>query len=156
MPNNNYIRGRAKEYRCQEDLEAEGYETLRASGSKGKADIIAWNNIHHRHIQVKSESTPTNGTYPAERKVLASCPCPDTDTLELWVWTYNLNGPKRGGWRAKYLVTGPSTYETLLQVSVPRKPRGRKAKPVTAKTAEKKPKKSRTLKRQDQVPRAAV
>jgi hypothetical protein len=41
MPNKNYQRGFSAEKRCQEELEAVGYWTQRAYGSKGSWDVIA-------------------------------------------------------------------------------------------------------------------
>jgi Holliday junction resolvase len=41
MPNRNYQRGRAFEYRVKRYLEAEGYFVVRAAGSKGCADLVA-------------------------------------------------------------------------------------------------------------------
>ena len=37
-----YSDGRKLEYRVQADLEADGYWTIRAPGSKGKADVVAF------------------------------------------------------------------------------------------------------------------
>jgi len=39
--NNNYRRGRQKEYKLKEELEHEGYTVFRTSGSHGIADLIA-------------------------------------------------------------------------------------------------------------------
>ena len=41
MPNRNYQRGRAKEYRIKKRYEFFGYEVLRTAGSHGFADLIA-------------------------------------------------------------------------------------------------------------------
>lgn len=41
MPNINYLRGRAHEYRLKDKLEKEGYIVFRTSGSHGIADLIA-------------------------------------------------------------------------------------------------------------------
>jgi Holliday junction resolvase len=41
MPNLNYIRGRALEYRVMKEYKREGYEVFRSAGSHSKADVIA-------------------------------------------------------------------------------------------------------------------
>ena len=41
MPNRNYLKGRAKEYRTMRKYEKLGYICLRTAGSHGFADIIA-------------------------------------------------------------------------------------------------------------------
>jgi len=43
MPNKNYIKGRAKEYKLKAELEKQGYTVLRTAGSHGFADLIAIN-----------------------------------------------------------------------------------------------------------------
>lgn len=60
MGNLNYKRSRARELKIKNDLEKEGYYTIRAAGSKGLADVIAikpanCKNSHYivRFIQVK-------------------------------------------------------------------------------------------------------
>lgn len=40
MPNLNYTRSRAKEYKTLHDLEAKGYFAIRTAGSHGIADVI--------------------------------------------------------------------------------------------------------------------
>lgn len=62
MPNINYRRGRAKEYKIFHDLEKEGYLVFRSAGSHGVADVIAMkpekcgraDHFAVRFIQVKS------------------------------------------------------------------------------------------------------
>ena len=41
MSNRNYSRGRAYEYKAKKELEAEGYQVIRAAGSHGPWDLIA-------------------------------------------------------------------------------------------------------------------
>ena len=41
VPNKNYLRGRAVEYKAKQELEAKGYTVIRASGSHGPWDLIA-------------------------------------------------------------------------------------------------------------------
>lgn len=40
MPNLNYTRSRAKEYKTVHDLEAKGYFAIRTAGSHGLADVV--------------------------------------------------------------------------------------------------------------------
>lgn len=60
MPNRNYLRGRAKEYREAAKLKAEGWTVLRTAGSHGFADLVAVKSVQEtgvygeiRFIQVK-------------------------------------------------------------------------------------------------------
>ncbi len=88
MPNKNYERGRASEYKCQRDLETEGYQTTRTAGSHGAADVIAWNTHHMRFIQCKTtvgKVTTSANSYPADRKKLAAILLPPHGQAEMWV-----------------------------------------------------------------------
>ncbi len=42
MPNNNYKRGRAKEYRVKKKYEKCGYYVIRTAGSHGVCDLVAF------------------------------------------------------------------------------------------------------------------
>ena len=55
MPNKNYQKGRAKEYRLKRKLENQGYIVLRTAGSHGFADLVAISQNKHeiKLIQVK-------------------------------------------------------------------------------------------------------
>jgi hypothetical protein len=83
MPNKNYIRGRASEYKCQRDLETLGYQTARTAGSHGAADVIAWNKTHIRFIQCKTFKT-NQGSYSADLKKIESLLLPPSSQAELW------------------------------------------------------------------------
>ena len=63
----NYTRGRAVEYKVWADLEADGYQVLRAAGSKGVADLIALKPGEVLLVQVKAADPQLS---PAERKAL--------------------------------------------------------------------------------------
>jgi len=78
-----YEQGRSGEYRCQTELEAAGYTTCRAAGSKGKIDVIAWNTNEIRFIQVKTHRNKT-ASYKADLAALALLPAPTNATIELW------------------------------------------------------------------------
>jgi len=88
MPNKNYERGRASEYKCQRDLESIGYQTSRTAGSHGAADVIAWNTEGMRFIQCKTTTGRIRNTpseYKEDRGKLASLLMPPHSTAELWV-----------------------------------------------------------------------
>ena len=85
MPNANYQRGRRAEYRTQRILEAAGYETTRAAGSHGCADVIGWDSRRVRFIQVKCSIRATVIT-SMEREALAMMVCPPNATVELWTF----------------------------------------------------------------------
>lgn len=54
MPNRNYLVGRALEYSEKKQLEEEGWEVLRTSGSHGRFDLIAIKGQTILLIQLKS------------------------------------------------------------------------------------------------------
>jgi Holliday junction resolvase len=61
----NYTAGRAFEYQVRDDLEADGYQVIRAAGSKGAADLIAIKPGQILLVQVKR----LNGTIPPADRV---------------------------------------------------------------------------------------
>lgn len=97
-----YQQGRQAEYAVQRELAAEGYTTIRAAGSKGKTDILAWNGNHYRHIQVKTFAKRP-GDYSDDLAALSSFPAPYNATRELWI-------KQRGqrGWFQKLVLSGES------------------------------------------------
>lgn len=60
MPNRNYLKGRAKEWKVRKDLEIMGWKVLRTAGSHGFADLIAINprTKQIRFIQCKPDDFP--------------------------------------------------------------------------------------------------
>lgn len=76
-----YEAGRRAEYKARRILEAEGYYVTRAAGSKGCADLVAWNAARFRLISVKRGSGRLS---PQERRELLSVPAPDGTTREYW------------------------------------------------------------------------
>jgi Holliday junction resolvase-like predicted endonuclease len=98
----NYTNGRAMEYLARNTLTADGYTVLRAAGSKGPVDLIAWNNGGARFIQVKKGR---GAIRPAERAKLRALPIPPASTVELWTRV-------SGQWEVECLV---NTHE---QVSI--------------------------------------
>lgn len=66
MPNRNYVRGRAFEYRVIRDLQERGFWCIRAAGSKGAVDVLALAKGQILLVQAK-----TSGKFPrSEREVL--------------------------------------------------------------------------------------
>jgi hypothetical protein len=117
----NYSRGRAKEYATIYELQDEGYTCMRAASSKGMFDVLAWKEGEGpRCIQCKRESTPTNKTYPAERRQMFNTPVPLHATRELWVW----NNAMRA-WRLKLVITSETEYSAIKALKAKTKPRGR-------------------------------
>lgn len=103
-----YESGRASEYKVQKELEAQGYCTTRAAGSKGKIDVIAWNDQHTRFIQVKTFLTRV-GNYKADITAIEAITFPPHSTAELWI-------RQRGkpGWLSQLVIKGatPTWQET--------------------------------------------
>jgi Holliday junction resolvase len=62
----NYSRGRALEYDTRDLLKAEGYEVIRAAGSKGKIDLVAFKTGEWLFVQCKIDGWIP----PAERAEL--------------------------------------------------------------------------------------
>ena len=42
MPNKNYLAGRRLEYKAKKELEEKGWKVIRASGSHGEFDLVAY------------------------------------------------------------------------------------------------------------------
>jgi Holliday junction resolvase len=66
---NHYRNGRQNEYLVRDHLISLGYETVRAAGSKGKADIVALRPGEVLLVQVKASNPQIS---PAERTALVS------------------------------------------------------------------------------------
>jgi Holliday junction resolvase len=75
-------KGRRSEHRARHILEAAGYAVCRAAGSKGPADLIAWNTQAIRFINVKCG---TKYLSAVEREALTTqTPWPPNATVEVW------------------------------------------------------------------------
>lgn len=79
----NYTKGRRREYRTQQILEAAGYETIRAASSKGLADVVAVRPGHVRFVSVKSGSAYAS-TIEREVLVIWAMALRHTATVEIW------------------------------------------------------------------------
>lgn len=75
-------KGRRAEHRARRILEAAGYEVCRAAGSKGPADLIAWNTNAIRFISVKCG---TKYLSAVEREALTTqMQWPPNASVECW------------------------------------------------------------------------
>lgn len=112
---NRYQQGRQAEHRAIQALTKQGYECMRAAGSKGAWDILAWkDNMPVRHIQIKSEGRLSNQLYKHECRLLALAPCSRNGRKELWVWSRPLSI-----WRLILVIDDPEEPTILHQVKVP-------------------------------------
>ncbi len=74
-------KGRRAEHRCRALLEAAGFSVCRAAGSKGPADLVAWDATSIRFISVKSGSKYASAI---EREALQLLPRPLNASVEIW------------------------------------------------------------------------
>lgn len=74
-------KGRRAEHRARRLLEAAGFSVCRAAGSKGPADLIAWDAVSIRLISVKSG---TRYASAIEREALRLLAVPPNATREIW------------------------------------------------------------------------
>ena len=68
----NYKKGAYRERQARKLLEEEGYTVVRAAGSKGFADLVAFNSDHILFINVKLNQWPS----PSEREAARSVQLP--------------------------------------------------------------------------------
>ena len=80
MPNANYRSGARLERLARAQLERNGFTVVRSAGSKGPVDLVAWDGVCVRLIQVKSEGGATKATL-ARLKALQR---PPGTWVELW------------------------------------------------------------------------
>ena len=78
-----YRRGRDLENRTRKELERHNFTVVRSAGSKGTIDIVAWDRLWLRLIQVK---TSTRDVTPVEREALEELWIPRGARVELWTW----------------------------------------------------------------------
>ena len=74
-------KGRRAEHRARALLTAAGFEVLRAAGSKGPADLVAWDTTSIRFISVKSG---TKYASAIEREALQFLLRPAHASVEVW------------------------------------------------------------------------
>ncbi len=78
---NTSAKGRKAEWKARALLEAAGFEVCRAAGSKGPADLVAWDSTSIRLISVKSG---TKYASAIEREALAMLLRPANASVEIW------------------------------------------------------------------------
>lgn len=78
---NTAVKGRRAEHRARALLEAAGFEVCRAAGSKGPADLVAWDRQSIRFISVKSG---TKYASAIERETLQLMLRPPASSIEIW------------------------------------------------------------------------
>lgn len=75
-------KGARLERKSKQLLEDCGYTVIRAAGSKGPFDLIAFNGGCIRLIQIKANRKPG----PAEREQMSMVEHPKNCTVEMWLW----------------------------------------------------------------------
>jgi len=81
--NQNYRKGRQREYRTMRLLEATGHTAFRMAGSHSPVDVIAVDALGVRLVQVKSGRANVT---PLDREALKNIPRPKNSTVEVWRW----------------------------------------------------------------------
>ena len=102
--NKRYLQGRAAEYLAQREWEAEGWTTVRAAGSKGAIDIVAWRAERVCFLQIKTfQDRP--GSYAKDIQQLSDIMLPPNATAELWIRKHRTRK-----WHEKILVKETSHH----------------------------------------------
>jgi Holliday junction resolvase-like predicted endonuclease len=86
-------KGTRNEHKTRRYLEKRGWRCVRAGGSLGAFDLIAFSRKGIRFIQVKSN----RGAGPLERQRLRQAKaewCPEGSSVEIWVWRDYARGPE--------------------------------------------------------------
>ena len=98
MPNR-YAKGRRAEWRARDELEVLGFTVIRSSGSRGPFDLVAFDALGFKLIQVKTSyrTSARRQYWPQEFKTLRAIPAPSNAVKMLWIWT------DRFGWE-KHVV----------------------------------------------------
>lgn len=81
----NYRRGYRAELAAATELKRDGYAVIRAAGSKGPFDLVAFDAKTIRFVQVKRVRNGNGGLAKAAKQ-LAAVPVPPCARKELWVW----------------------------------------------------------------------
>lgn len=88
--NSNYRRGVRAEYRIKKLLESTGYTVIRAAGSHGHFDLVAWDKLGFRLIQSKTGSARVT---PQDRESMKTMPRPANSSLEIWTFKPRMREP---------------------------------------------------------------
>ena len=73
-------KGTRREHRCMRILESMNYRCIRSSASLTEFDVIAFNGVELKLIQVKSNRWPS----PAEREAMGMVAVPKCASVECW------------------------------------------------------------------------
>jgi len=73
------------EYSVRDYLQAKGYEVVRAAGSKGAVDLVAFDDVYGILIQAKKELRKSN--YASDEERLRNTKCPPNFTKQMWIKT---------------------------------------------------------------------
>ena len=112
----NYARGRRLEYDTINALQAHGWNTIRAAGSHGTVDILAWKRQELLAIQCKVDGKLSPAERFQLRNVTAHLPGPVTVLVALrpTVRFREITGPGPKEWVEWALperdITGPTAY----------------------------------------------
>jgi Holliday junction resolvase len=87
---NTAVKGRRAEHRARRLLEASGFSVVRAAGSKGPADLVAWDTTSIRFLSVKSG---TKYASAIEREALSLLPRPVNSSVEIWRFPAGCRAP---------------------------------------------------------------
>lgn len=91
MPNRNYIRGRAMEYKCMQELTELKFICWRTPGSKSCVDVIAMDINGFKLIQVKRKKSFKGGSYynKSDPNIvkLIELEVPMNCHKEIWIWS---------------------------------------------------------------------
>ena len=82
--NPRYVRGRKAEWKSRDLLVKQGYTVVRAAGSKGAYDLVAWNTAETVLVQVKCDRWPTK----PEVEALVRVPTPPGGRKLIHRWDY--------------------------------------------------------------------
>ena len=86
----NYRKGRRAEYRTRRLLEGAGFMCVRSAGSKGAVDLVAFDRVSLKFLQVKAGRGRLT---PAERATFELLPVPVNVTKEVWFWRPRASAP---------------------------------------------------------------
>lgn len=97
----NKRRGIEKERDAKKLLESKGLKVLRARGSLGDVDLVAFDAYELLFVSVKR----VKGKYfsfKAEKEKLQSLPVPPKSHVEIWIWLDRLAG-RKAGWTVELI-----------------------------------------------------
>jgi hypothetical protein len=113
--NNNKRRGIEIENRAKKELVLEGFTPLHCRGSLGCVDIVAFNWVRTRFINVKRVKLK-NYSFYQEIQMIHNIEFPPNTSVELWVWLDRIIGLRKGGWK-KFLIKEGNKNIALVRIS---------------------------------------